>query len=108
MKANETGMVQLSATIQEKVGNKTLDTKGCDHFLQVVDVTPSAEGCEDSLLLDGYIVPDPLDKLFSTDFASGTAAGCQLFFDNNLRGNTSMISSRQPTGLVSRHFFPTD
>ena len=49
MKENETGKVQLSAIIQEKVGNKSLDTKGCGHFLDVVDVTPSAQGCEDCL-----------------------------------------------------------
>jgi len=49
MKENETGKVELSATIQEKVGKETLDTKGCEHFLEVVDVVPSAEGCEDCL-----------------------------------------------------------
>ena len=49
MKENENGMVQLSAKIQEQAGNKTLDTKGCSHFLGVVDVVPSAQGCEDCL-----------------------------------------------------------
>lgn len=49
MKENEVGMVELSALIDEQVRADALDTKGCGHFLEVSDVTPSATGCEDCL-----------------------------------------------------------
>lgn len=49
MKEDKNGKVQLKVFIQEKIKNEGLDTKGCNHFSQVNDVTPSAWGCEDCL-----------------------------------------------------------
>ena len=49
MKADSTGKVQLAASIREKVNSNILKTEGCSHLIQIQDVTPSAEGCEDCL-----------------------------------------------------------
>jgi uncharacterized UBP type Zn finger protein len=56
MKEDASGQVRLAKIVQEKIANGSLDTKGCDHFATIQDVTPSAEGCEECLKIgDGWV-----------------------------------------------------
>lgn len=49
MKEDSSGKVQISAIVQKKVEDEAINTRGCTHFVQINDVTPSAAGCEKCL-----------------------------------------------------------
>jgi len=49
MKEDESGKVRLISIVHEGFNNESLNLKGCDHFLEIQDVFPSAKGCEDCL-----------------------------------------------------------
>jgi len=49
MKKDSSGSVRIAGRIKAAVEDGSLDNKGCGHFIQVRDVVPSADGCEDCL-----------------------------------------------------------
>ena len=49
MKEDASGMVRLKSNIKELQDAGELDGIGCSHLLEIKDVVPSAEGCEDCL-----------------------------------------------------------
>lgn len=49
MKKDKSGKVQLASIVRKRVQEGSLNTHGCDHFSQINDVTPSADGCEECL-----------------------------------------------------------
>ncbi|NIV12413.1 MAG: hypothetical protein GWN62_14405, partial [Aliifodinibius sp.] len=49
MKEDSKGKVQLKAIVQKKKHDDSFNSKGCQHFIEINDVTPSAKGCEDCL-----------------------------------------------------------
>jgi len=49
MKADSSGLVRITARLQEAIANRNINTKGCRHIDTIQDVTPSADGCEDCL-----------------------------------------------------------
>lgn len=51
MKADSSGRVSIAAWVREAATNGTISTKGCEHIDTIQDVTPSADGCEDCLII---------------------------------------------------------
>jgi uncharacterized UBP type Zn finger protein len=49
MKEDESGKVRLRNLVNDQIRDGSIDTKGCDHFAEIIDVVPSAAGCEDCL-----------------------------------------------------------
>ena len=49
MKEDSTGKVHLATEIHNAVESGSLDLKDCKHFMEIQDVVPSANGCEDCL-----------------------------------------------------------
>lgn len=49
MKPDKTGKVRYSKIVKTRIESGSLETNGCNHLLQIQDVTPSAKGCEDCL-----------------------------------------------------------
>jgi uncharacterized UBP type Zn finger protein len=49
MKKDASGSVRIAAKIRELINSGELDAEGCQHFTQLQDVVPSADGCEDCL-----------------------------------------------------------
>lgn len=51
MKKDATGGVRIATAIKVAIEQGKQKTKGCTHIAQIQDVVPSAEGCEDCLVI---------------------------------------------------------
>lgn len=49
MKKDSSGSVRIADSIRAAVNSGDLDSKGCVHIVEINDVVPSADGCEDCL-----------------------------------------------------------
>jgi uncharacterized UBP type Zn finger protein len=56
MKEDTSGEVRIANSIQARVENGDIDSKGCGHVAAIQDVRPSADGCEDCLKIGGMWV----------------------------------------------------
>lgn len=49
MKLDSDGRTRIADSIKQAAAQNSVDIKGCEHILQIQDVIPSANGCEDCL-----------------------------------------------------------